>query len=105
MHAVALAVSVVAMLAALLLHLVRNLRKRRGRPLARTESEPPVEDVEELPQALASRHLLPPPMPPHSARDKRKSFGTAWTHAESFTESWSRRLLGRPRSLWLKRSP
>jgi hypothetical protein len=90
---------------AMLLHLVRNLRKRRGKPLARIASEQPVEDVEELPLALASKPLLPPRTPPLSARVKRKSFGTVWTHAESFTESWSRRLLGRPRSPWLKRSP
>jgi len=40
-----------------------------------------------------------------SARDKRKSFGTVWTPVASFTESWSRVLLGVPRSPWLKRWP
>jgi hypothetical protein len=102
MHLATLAASVVATVLAMLLLLVRNLRRKSDERRARTGSEPPVEDAEELPRVLASKLSLPPPMPRLRGLARLKSFGTASTVAVSFTESWLVRSLGRPISPWLK---
>jgi len=86
MHVVALAVSVVAILATLLLHLVRNLRKRRGN-LAKTGNELAVEDVQELPLARASKILPPTRMPRRKGLARLRSIGTVWTAVASYTEN------------------